>query len=76
MFNTPMRMIKTAAKNKESFDFRLRIIRPCGEIRLVRSHGECECDGQGNVIGIFGVFKDITEDRMPQFTLRSSAESL
>ena len=68
-------MVKTAIERKESFDFRLRIIRPSDEIRLVRSHGECECDAQGHVIGIFGVFKDITEDRMPQFALRTAQQA-
>lgn len=64
--------IKTAIEKKEPYDFRLRLIRPDGEIRLVRSQGECELNKEGKVIGVFGVFKDITEDRLPQSALHNA----
>ncbi len=43
--------------------FELRIVRPNGAIRQVRSIGEPEYDPDGNVIGLFGVFCDITDDQ-------------
>lgn len=69
-------IVREAIETKQPFDFRLRIVRPDGEIRLVRSQGECELDPQGKVIGIFGVFKDITDDRLPQTPLRASSSFL
>jgi PAS domain-containing protein len=55
-------MIDRAIREKGSYDFRLRITRPGGEIRFVRSQGQCELDKQGNVIAMFGVIKDITQE--------------
>ncbi|WP_238474100.1 sensor domain-containing diguanylate cyclase [Altericroceibacterium spongiae] len=44
----------------ESFDFDARIVRPDGEVRHINTRGEAETDETGHVIGMFGVFQDIT----------------
>lgn len=51
-----------AVEHGEPFDFELRLIRPNGAIRLVHSIGRPERDELGYVVGIFGVFRDITDD--------------
>jgi len=57
--------IQAAADEKAPFDFELRLVRADnGQVRIVRSIGEPELDAHGEVIGIFGVFQDITEPRL------------
>ena len=63
-------MIDRAIREKGAYDFRLRIVRPDGEARLVHSQGQCEFDKQGNVIAMFGVFKDITQEHGEELELR------
>lgn len=46
----------------EPFDFRARIQRPNGQIRHVHSMGEAECDADGRVVALFGVFRDVTDE--------------
>jgi PAS domain S-box-containing protein len=42
----------------------LRLIRPDGETRFVRSHGVPERDRRGRIVAVFGVFSDITEEQL------------
>jgi len=63
--------VDRAIRSREPFDFRLRIVRPDGEIRQVRSVGRCETEND-EVVSLFGVFQDITED----VELRQMNESL
>lgn len=53
--------IERAIKDQSDFTFEADIVRPCGEIRHVRSSGECTVDDNGEVTSIFGIFQDITE---------------
>jgi len=66
--------IQTAIENKGSFEFTLRLLRPDGSIRRVNSFGQCEIDETGEVVGLFGVFKDLTEILETQEKLRESEE--
>jgi len=55
-------LVADAVANKSDFTFRKRLIQArTGDIRWVHSHGICECDPNGNVVALFGVFRDITE---------------
>ncbi len=55
-------LIDDAIARKGDFTFRKRLIQArTGEIRWVHSHGICECDPNGNVVALFGVFRDVTE---------------
>lgn len=54
--------IQDAVEEKKNFNFSLRIIRPNGSERKVLSIGECEFNDQGDITGIFGIFKDQTEE--------------
>ena len=53
--------LDVAISSGTNFEFRLRIIRPTGEIRNVLSHGEIRKNEAGEAVSIFGVFQDITE---------------
>ena len=56
------RHVGEAIAARQSFEFSLRLIRPDGEIRNVMSRGFCEIDAASHeVIGLFGVFMDITD---------------
>lgn len=55
------RYMGDAIENKRGFDFRLRIVQPSGDVRLVHSIGRCELDKSGEAVGIFGIFQDVTE---------------
>ncbi len=54
--------IETAIAEKRGWDFRLRLVRPTGEVRHVRAVGDCELSGNGDqVTALFGVFQDLTD---------------
>ncbi|KQV55647.1 MULTISPECIES: PAS domain S-box protein [unclassified Caulobacter] len=53
--------VRRAIAARGAFEFQLRIHRPDGETRDVVSKGLCELDEQGEVVAVFGVFQDITE---------------
>ena len=53
-------LIEQAIKDKTGFSFAKRLLRPDGAIRYVESYGECELDESGNLVALFGVFKDVT----------------
>ncbi|MEQ9323617.1 MAG: PAS domain-containing protein [Polyangiaceae bacterium] len=54
--------ITAAIEKRSTFDFELRLCRPDGEVRLVHSRGRPQVDDDGRVVGIFGIFRDLTDD--------------
>lgn len=58
--------IQDAVQENVSFEFVLRIIRPNGDIRYIRSRGECEVDTLGNTYAVFGTVQDITDEILLQ----------
>ena len=50
----------TALAGGEIYNREWRIIRDDGEIRFVSVIGQCERDTEGHIIGVFGVFQDVT----------------
>ncbi len=54
------REIAQAVKDGRGWEIGLRIRRPDGEVRYIKSHGVCEHGANGDVIAIFGVFADVT----------------
>ncbi len=50
-----------AFKNGEGWDFVVRLLRPDGQVRSVRSLGLAEQDETGRVSAIFGVWADVTD---------------
>jgi PAS domain S-box-containing protein len=50
-----------ALKTGEGWSFTIRLVRPDGSVRHVRSHGMTEPDEHGGVAALFGVFADVTD---------------
>lgn len=61
-----MDFLEKAIENKTGFDFESYIQRPDGDLRSVRSIGECVCDDTDTVVSLFGVFHDVTSERAAQ----------
>lgn len=54
--------LQIAIETRSPFDFVLRLVRSDDDIRLVHSVGFPQMDKDHNVIGIFGIFRDLTDD--------------
>ncbi len=54
--------IERAIEEHTPFSFELRLIRADGAIRTVLSSGRPELDEDGNVIALFGIFRDVSDD--------------
>lgn len=68
--------VERAINEGTPFDVELRIIRRDGEVRYIRSRGEVEVDNVGVKKTLFGVFQDITENKMKQFELEEKEDFL
>lgn len=66
--------VDRAINEKAPFEFSARILRADGEIRHVLSRGEVQTDDDDNVVAVFGVFIDVTEQRLTQEQLEESNE--
>jgi two-component system, cell cycle sensor histidine kinase PleC len=58
-----------------NYDMEFRIFRPSGEVRFIRCEGRCDLDEEGDVIALFGIMQDITEQTLYQRELREAKES-
>jgi len=68
--------VAKAIEDGEPFSFELRIMRPDGEIRHVKSSGECELNDKGKTIAVFGIFSDITDFVKRENDLKSANNKL
>jgi len=61
----------TSIKNKQSFHYKSTIAQPFGKHIKVEAHGEVELNENGDVIGLFGLIKDIeqSEDAIEKLKL-------
>lgn len=62
-------LIQTAVATGEGYGSQLRIRRQDGEIRYTNAKTECICDERGQVVSLFGVFQDITDQYLAQQAL-------
>jgi PAS domain S-box-containing protein len=58
------------------FAFEERIVRPAGEVRELRSHGEVVRDEAGRALKVVGACLDITEHKAAEATLRALSRRL
>ncbi|MDD9909109.1 MAG: PAS domain S-box protein [Ahrensia sp.] len=65
-----------AINNGEQFEFEARIIRRDGEQRNVGSLGAPDIEENGEVTAIFGVFRDITEEKRKESDLQNTLDEL
>ena len=69
-------VVRHAMATGDPFDFRERIIRPDGEVRVLHSQGEVVRDADGKAVRLFGVCQDITEQAVAeQRARREGAEA-
>jgi PAS domain S-box-containing protein len=66
--------IQKSLKNKSSFEFEERVVRPNMEIRYLKSWGDVIKDEQQNVVGMFGACLDITEQKVAEDALMLSEQ--
>ncbi|WP_294322566.1 ATP-binding protein [uncultured Sphingomonas sp.] len=66
--------IGTAIANGGSFEFDARLVRPDGQVRWVRSRGQAESAPGAGIVGLFGVFQDVTEHVAAMTDLRAARE--
>jgi PAS domain S-box-containing protein len=66
------RAIENCVAAAEPFEFSLRIRRPDGAVRNVRSCGLPELDQNGNVIAVIGIFQDVTSQEDIEKTHRTN----
>ncbi len=59
-----------------AFDFEERIVRPGGEVRELRSHGEVVRDPAGRPLKVVGACLDITEHKAAEAALRALSRRL
>ncbi|KQM86145.1 hypothetical protein ASE67_09820 [Sphingomonas sp. Leaf23] len=66
--------IGVAIANGGSFAFDARVVRADGEMRWVRSRGQAETAPGAGIVGLFGVFQDVTEHVAAMTDLRAARE--
>ena len=66
------RCVSDAIARQAGYEVSARLIRADGEIRHVESIGVPEVNLHGDVVAVFGVVRDITEDRRMEETIRRS----
>ena len=54
-------IVDKAIRDGKPYQFKQRLIRQDGSLRWVRTKAECQLNSTGKVIGIFGIFQDITD---------------
>ncbi len=67
---------RKAREDGQEYRMEHRIRQRNGAIRWVRSEGHPECDSDGNIVSIFGVTQDITEQKMAEAALREREGAL
>jgi len=68
--------VRRAIEEKENYDFELRLIRADGEVRYVHSTGIVRLKPNGDVDSLFGIFRDITEQKRHEEELRQARDNL
>jgi len=63
-------------RNRGGFSFEERIVRPGGEVRQLRSHGEVVRDDAGRPLKVVGACLDITDHKAAEAALRALSRRL
>lgn len=64
--------VNRAIAAKGEWELEGRVVQPGGEVRLTQSAGRCELNEAGEVVAIYGVLRDLTEQRRMEESLRQS----
>lgn len=60
---------------QHDYEMDFRCLRPDGTIRMIRCEGRCELDAEGEVIALYGIMQDITQQKEHEQALREAKES-
>lgn len=66
------KIINQSIQDRSPFSFQFRIIRKDGKIIYVESHGRPEFDEKNNVIGVFGVSQNVTNQKEYEQTIEKA----
>ena len=69
------KMVKAALQQGTPFTFTAQLLCPGGDIRHVISHGQVERDGSGAIVGLFGVFQDVTKAAIAEAQLIAARDA-
>ena len=69
------RGLHEAAGGLKAFDEEFRIVRPDGSVKSVRGAGRRECDGEGNVVRLFGAFVETEAETETETETEAEAEA-
>lgn len=64
-----------AILEKNDYDIEFRLQRENGDIRHIRCEGRCEMDHDGDVVALYGIMQDITEQRLYEQELKDAKDA-
>ena len=64
--------VSRAIERKEGFQMETRLIRSDGQVRTVVSRGRVECNPEGEVTSLIGIFQDVTDWKKMEARLRET----
>lgn len=70
-----MQVFQRAMIENKDYELDFRINRPSGAVCYVRCQGRCETDMDGDVIGLYGIMQDITQDTLREQDLRDAKDA-
>lgn len=70
-----MQAFQRAIIEHNDYDVDFRVVRADGSIAYVRCEGRCEMDAEGDVIALYGVMQDITEQTEYALELKKAKDS-
>lgn len=70
-----MQAFQRAIIEQNDYDMDFRVMRSDGSMRYVRCEGRCELDDDGDVIALYGVMQDITEQTEHEMELREAKDA-
>lgn len=70
-----MQVFQRAMIENKDYEMDFRIERPDGGVCYIRCQGRCESDGDGDVLGLYGIMQDITQDTMREQDLREAKDA-
>lgn len=71
-----MQAFQRAMIEKRDYEMEFAIKRPSGEERFIKCQGRCKKDSEGEVVSLFGIMQDVTDQIEHEHELRSAKESV
>ena len=68
-------VFERAMIDRNSYDMEFRLTRPNGDVRYIRCEGRCEQDESGDVVALYGIMQDVTEQTQSERDLREAKDA-